>query len=182
VIADGAAGAPRITFAGGVLTIITSADAAPWLAGEDDAQVQAFEFPHPATLSDVERGIERWRASWADGGPVRQWAVRVDEDGPPVGGVELRDLGEWQRANLSYVIFPPFRRRGLATAAARAAVRWGATHLGVRDIHLEVRYGNVASLAVARRLGATEVGPSTSPAGTAYIVFALPVGELTPEP
>ena len=61
---------------------------------------------------------------------VRQWGIWVDH--ALGGGVELR-VREDGRANVSYVVFPAFRRRGHATAAVELAVAWGIdTSLGRR--------------------------------------------------
>src|SRR5947208_14016172 len=86
-------------------------DVDDWLAGEDDEMIRWFEFPRPSTRDDVTRAIGRWQESWASNGPVRQWGVCDRLTRRILGGVELRDLGDWQ-VNLSYVVFPPFRRAG----------------------------------------------------------------------
>lgn len=165
--------APTIEGDGVVLRAIREDDAEAWLAGEDEDALVAFEAPRPARLDDVERAIARWRASWADEGSLRQWAIVAQPEGDLAGGVDLRDLGGWREANLAYVVFPPFRGRGLATAASRAAVRYAAEHLGVRSVRIAVLTDNVRSLHVARRLGASHVGREPSDRGATFEVFRL---------
>jgi RimJ/RimL family protein N-acetyltransferase len=90
------------------------------------------------------------------------------------GGVEVRDLGN-DRVNLSYVIFPPYRRRGLATRASRLALDYAAQALGASCAVIKILEGNEASLGVARNLGAELVGHEPSDAGGRFVVFHLPL-------
>jgi RimJ/RimL family protein N-acetyltransferase len=147
-------------------------DVDAWLSGEDDEQIRWFEFPGPATRAHVERAMAAWQESWSRGGPVRHWGVRVRPAQDLAGGVELRDLGDG-RVNLSYVIFPPFRRRGLATRASRLALDYAAQVVGTSSAVIKILEGNVASLGVAKSLGAEIVGDEPSDAGGRLIVFRL---------
>jgi RimJ/RimL family protein N-acetyltransferase len=90
------------------------------------------------------------------------------------GSVEVRDLGDG-RVNLSYVIFPPYRRRGLATRASRLALEYAARVLGASSAVIKILDGNAASLGVARSLGAEVVGREQSDAGGRFVVFRLPL-------
>ena len=111
-------------------------DAPAWLAGEDEEQLRWFQMP-AASLQDVERSIERWRAGWRDDGPVRQWGIWVDES--LAGGVEVR-VREDGRANVSYVVL---------------AVAWAAEHLAVEEFVAVIDERNLASREVAERAGFT---------------------------
>ena len=154
---------------------LTFEDAAEWLAGEDEELIRGFESPRPSTRDDVTRAIERWTESWRTGGPVRQWAICDIAGSPILGGVEIRRL-EGSEVNLSYVVFPPARRRGIAVRAARLALDYAAARMGARVAVIKALEGNVASLGVARRLSAVEIGRTPSDAGGTFIVFRL---ELT---
>jgi RimJ/RimL family protein N-acetyltransferase len=59
------------------------------------------------------------------------------------------------RANVSYVVFPPFRRQGHATAAVVLAVAWAAEHLAVEEFVAVIDERNLASREVAERAGFT---------------------------
>ena len=150
-------------------------DVDAWLSGEDDEQIRWFEFPGRARRVDVERAIATWQESWARQGPVRQWGVRVHPTQELAGGVEVRDLGD-NRVNLSYVIFPPYRRRGLATRASRLALDYAAGELHASSAVIKILDGNEGSKAVATRLGAEVVGHEPSEAGGWFTVFGLPLG------
>ena len=151
---------------------LTFDDVDEWLAGEDAEQIKRFQFPRAATLADVERAITRWSESWRNNEPVRQWGVCVRSSGALAGGVELRRLNE-DEVNLSYVVFPAWRRLGIATRASRLALSCGSSLLGVSRVVIRILEGNTASLGVARTLGAVEVGSEPSEAGGRFIVFRL---------
>jgi RimJ/RimL family protein N-acetyltransferase len=158
---------------------LTADDAAEWLAGEDEELIRGFESPRPSTREDVIRAIEGWTESWRTSGPVRHWAICDIAGSSILGGVELRRLDGPDvnpDVNLSYVVFPPARRRGIATRAARLALDHAAAEMGARAAVIKVLEGNLASLGVARRLGAVEVGRTPSDAGGTFVVFRL---ELT---
>ncbi len=151
---------------------LTDADAPAWLAGEDADTLWAFEMP-AAKLADVHRAIREWRHGWEAGGGIRQWGIFTEPEGRLAGGVELRDLGDWAEANLSYVVFAEFRRRGLATGAARLAIEYARGTLSVRAVRLAMLQDNERSRRVAQRLGATLVSTAPSDAGSTFDVFRL---------
>jgi RimJ/RimL family protein N-acetyltransferase len=155
---------------------LTLEDVDEWIAGEDDEQIRWFEFARPAHRDDVVQAIERWQGSWRSGGPVRQWAVCAPPTGRIVGGVELRDLGNGE-VNLSYVVFPGFRRAGLAARASHLALCYASCEMGARVAVIKVLEGNSASLAVARRLGAVECGAAASDAGGTFVFFRLALAD-----
>ncbi len=148
----------------------TIADAREWLAGEDDEVARWFEFPRRSTLDDVERAIQQWSESWRIGGPVRCWAICDRATGAITGGVELHQLDE-NDVNLSYFVFASWRRRGIATRAAELALEYAATSMQASRAVIKVLDGNIASLAVARRLKAQFVGTTPSDAGGTFLVF-----------
>lgn len=151
---------------------VTMDDVDDWLAGEDDEQIRWFEAPGPAPRENVVAAVERWTAGWAEEGDVRHLAVTDAATGALAGGVELR-VRSPGLASLSYLVFPAFRRRGFAVRASRLLVTWGRDHLGLRSVELEVLKGNVASLAVAARLGASPVGTAPSDAGGTFLLHRL---------
>jgi RimJ/RimL family protein N-acetyltransferase len=150
----------------------TLADAPEWLAGEDDELVRWFEFPRRSTQEDVLRAIERWSESWRSGGPVRCWAICDVATAAIVGGVELRQLDETD-VNLSYFVFAPWRRRGIAARATKLALEFALTEMNASRAIIKVLDGNLASLAVARHLGARLVGTMPSDAAGTCFVFHL---------
>ncbi len=137
-----------------VLSGLEERDAPAWHAGEDAEQLRWFDL-RPAELADVRAAIARWRAGWADDGPLRQWGIRWREQ--LAGGVELRvHAGRW--ANISYVVFPTFRRRGLATEATILATEWALANLPVDEVAGLVDADNQASRGVLMAAGFTDLG------------------------
>jgi len=108
--------------------------------------------------------------SWRVGGPVRSWAICDVASAAIVGSVELQRLDEHD-VNLSYSVFPPWRRRGIGTRAAELALEYAATTMAASRAIIKVLEGNVASIAVARHLGARLVDTSPSDAGGTFLVF-----------
>lgn len=149
---------------------LTLADAREWLAGEDDDVARWFEFPRRSTEPDVVRAIEQWSESWRLGGPVRYWAICDTATAAIAGGVEVRRLDQHD-VNLSYVVFAPWRRRGIATRAAELALGYAATEMHAARAVIKVLEGNAASLAVARHLNAQLAGTMPSDAGGTFLVF-----------
>ena len=93
-----------------------------------------------------------------------------------IGNVEIRVLpGDAHLVNLSYLVFPQWRRRGYATRAARLALDYARDALGARAAVIEALTDNTASLGVARALGATYTGETTKPTGSRYAAFRLPL-------
>src|SRR5205085_9595886 len=91
-------------------------------------QIRWFEAPGPAPIENIKNAIGRWRAGWQEDGPIRHWGIWVGDQ--LAGGVELR-VREDSRANVSYVVFPPARRKGLASNAIRVATEWAFVELPV---------------------------------------------------
>jgi RimJ/RimL family protein N-acetyltransferase len=158
-----------------VLRQLVPDDVDDWMAGDDAEEVHWFEFPGPTPRRDVERSIATWSESQPIDGPVRHWAICVQEAGGLVGGVELGDLGDGA-VNLAYVVFPAWRRRGIATRACRLALAYAGTAMDYRTASVKVLQGHAASIALARRLGAAVTGMEVTAAGAITIVLRLDLG------
>ena len=137
------------------LRVLRTDDAEQWKAGEDDEQRRWFEMPGPAPMQNVLRAIDNWRLGWRDEGPVRHWGIWLDDE--LAGGVEIR-VRDDRRANVSYIVFPSSRRRGVAVRAIRLAVQWAFAHLGVTAIVAVVHPDNIASRSAATRAGFVDDG------------------------
>ena len=61
-------------------------------------------------------------------------------------------------AELGFEIFPPFQRRGYAREAATALMQWANSEHGVTHFILSIRPDNLASQALAAKLGFTRIG------------------------
>jgi RimJ/RimL family protein N-acetyltransferase len=77
------------------------------------------------------------------------------------------------RAEIGYQVEPGSRSRGVATEAVRGLLDWAATEHGVRRFRASIAPDNVASLALAARLGFTVVGRQVDPVDGDELVLEL---------
>jgi len=94
-----------------------------------------------------------------------------------LGGVDLRALDN-QQVNLSYVVFPPFRRQGVARRASILALGYAATSMGATAAIIKMLHGNEGSQHLALSLGARYARDEPSDGGGTFQVFEveLPLG------
>lgn len=80
--------------------------------------------------------------------------------GALVGTVDFqtysRDDRDW--ANLGYTVYSQFRRKGFATEAAIAAIKFGFDGLGYHRLEAAIRVNNPASIAVVEKTGMQREG------------------------
>jgi GNAT superfamily N-acetyltransferase len=110
--------------------------------------------------------------AWGAVGAVRNFGIWLGETGDLVGNVEAHDVGH-ERVNISYVVFPAWRRQGIATRAVQLVSAYAAKHMGARTAEFKVLPDNEASLAVARRTGARCLGLTHGDPGMDYVLFLL---------
>jgi ribosomal-protein-alanine N-acetyltransferase len=89
---------------------------------------------------------------WATHG-FGMWVVEEKVSHEVAGECGLRWVEDASDVELSYGLYPRFRGRGLATEAARAALRFGADELGLARIVAFSRGDNVVSHRVLEKLG-----------------------------
>jgi RimJ/RimL family protein N-acetyltransferase len=140
-------------------------DAEAHLEGEDDEMRLRFDAQRPATLDEVRAAMVRWIDGRAAGAPMFAYALR-QPSGRLVGGCELRMLTS-RSANVSYWVFPTFRRKGFAARALNLLCE-AAEHIdGLERIEAHIAPDNLASRRLAERAGFIEKGSvkETSSAG-----------------
>jgi RimJ/RimL family protein N-acetyltransferase len=98
---------------------------------------------------EVVRRLER---EWGAGTRL-SWAIREHAGGGAIGAVELRPRGD--KTEVSYLVEPEFRGRGLATKALAAVLAWAKDELTLHGAVLTCHVDNVASQRVAERCGFT---------------------------
>ena len=162
------------TLSDGVLLLepLVVDDAEEWLAGEDEEQWRWFEAPRPAQLLDVQNFIVSCQESWRIMGDHRHWGIRRLGTEFLLGGVDLRVLGN-DEVNISYVVFPQYRRQGIARRALRLALNYAVTSMGARTVVIKMLQENVNSKNLALSLGAIYTGEEPSDAGKTFEVFKM---------
>jgi len=129
----------------------------------DDLDAYAAMLAEPSVARFLGNGQPRDRvASWeAMARALGHWALRgfglfaVEHAGRLIGHAGLLEPPGWPRIELAYAIAPAAQGRGFATEAAALARDWAAASLGLDRLVSFIRPANAASIAVARRLGAT---------------------------
>ncbi|WP_249358205.1 GNAT family N-acetyltransferase [Nocardia cyriacigeorgica] len=137
------------------LRAITVADAQAHLAGED-AESARWRDGGQGTLATVTEHFRRCVAEWEADGPSKTFAIVALDDGVLVGTLDIQvdqDFLADRQANVSYGIYPQFRRRGLAARAVVLACRYIAAHDLADEAVLRIDPANKASVAVAHRVG-----------------------------
>jgi ribosomal-protein-serine acetyltransferase len=116
------------------------------------------------------------------------WEWHLVADGELCGAVRLNRVEhENKKVSVAYCLGIGFQGRGIATAAARAAVTFAFDVLGMNRIELRCVVTNAASVRVAERLGFTREGELREAEFLAgryhnHYVFGLLRSEFAPHP
>ncbi|HEV8491957.1 MAG TPA: GNAT family protein [Candidatus Angelobacter sp.] len=158
--------APRLTDGIIFLRPLTVEDAAEHLAGEDE-EMTRWVSGGRSTLSNVEAFIRSNQESWRSGGPRRTFGIFDCASHRLTGFIEVNlarhvNPGE---VNVSYGIFPQWRRNGLAMRAIDLMDQYLRTATKASRIVLRIFPGNTASLKLAEKAGFTFHGWFDEPEG-----------------
>ena len=148
------------------LRFLTAEDAADHLAGEDE-EMAKWVSGGRSTLSTVEAFIRNNQESWRTGGPRRAFGVFDCASNRLIGFIEVNmaRLVNPGQVNVSYGIFPQWRRKGLALRAIDLMDHYLRTATEARQIVLRIAPANTASLKLAERAGFTFQGLFDEPEG-----------------
>lgn len=144
---------PRIEHDGLLLRLPTDDDVPAVTAACQDPGIQRYTLaPSPYTEDDARGFVER-AGSGLESGEGFGLVVTDAVDGTLLGAVGIRvDLRD-VLGRLGYWVAPPARGRRVATTAAGLLCRYAFTELALERLELEAATENVASNAVASRLG-----------------------------
>jgi RimJ/RimL family protein N-acetyltransferase len=155
---------PRLKTERLLLREFRAEDLGPDFEQAQDPNVQRF-------LGGVRSEYEAFRTMathaghWALRG-FGQWAVERRSDGRFVGRVGLWEPPGWPGPEVGWRLAREAWGRGYATEAARAAIGWAWTALGLERLSSMIVAENTASQRVAQRLGHVNAGPCELPVGT----------------
>jgi ribosomal-protein-alanine N-acetyltransferase len=107
-----------------------------------------------------------------------EWLIRAmvlpDEGHAMIGHIGFHGPPQTVgRAELGYSVVPARRRRGYAIEGARTLMDWAANEHGVTSFFVSIAPDNVASLALAARLGFVQVGEQIDEEDGLEYVFQL---------
>ncbi|HMF58616.1 MAG TPA: GNAT family N-acetyltransferase [Pyrinomonadaceae bacterium] len=103
-------------------------------------------------LQSAEKTIKTICSHWDKYG-FGIWAVEEKASGKLIGWCGLQHLDKTPVVEVAYLLDSPYWRQGLATEAARAALRYGFENLEVDHIVAVARPENVGSYRVMEKLG-----------------------------
>jgi RimJ/RimL family protein N-acetyltransferase len=144
----------------------TAEDAADHLAGEDE-EMARWASGGRSTPASVATFIRNNQESWRTGGPRRAFGVFDCASSRLIGFIEvnLAQLVNPGQVNVSYGIFPQWRRKGLALRAMDLMDQYLRTETEVNQIVLRIAPANTASLKLAEKAGFTFQGLFDEPEG-----------------
>ncbi|WP_353508487.1 GNAT family N-acetyltransferase, partial [Intrasporangium sp.] len=134
----------------------------PWATGVVDQSVQVqdetaqwFDLPSDPPGAPRHTGwVADPREQWDSGSPA---TFLVEWQGMPAGSVDVTRLADGV-GSLSWVVYAPFRGRGLASRAVRLLVEFAFAELGLRRVEAHVDPLNRPSLRIALRAGLRREG------------------------
>jgi RimJ/RimL family protein N-acetyltransferase len=154
---------PKLTDGVVFLRPLKAEDAADHLAGEDEEMATRVSGGR-STPATVEAFIRNNQESWRSGGPRLAFGVFDCASNRLVGFIEvnLARLVEPGQVNVSYGVFRPWRRQGVALRAIDLMNEYLRTATEVRQIVLRVAPANTASLKLAEKAALLFVAYSMS--------------------
>ena len=141
-------------------------DAVAHLAGEDEEMAKWISGGR-GTPATVEAFIRNNQDSWRNGGPRRSFGVFDCATNRLAGVIEVnlaRLVGPGQ-VNISYGVFPQWRRHGVALRAINLMGEYLRTATEARQMVLRIVPANTASLKMAEKAGFTFCGLFDEPEG-----------------
>lgn len=134
---------------------LTAEDAAALLALYSDPAVMQFMGAPPDSLEEEIANIAAHRVQYYEARGYGLWGVTLRGSDDLIGRCGLLDapLEGPTEVELSYLLAPAYWGCGLATEAARAALKFAAGPLGLQHVVAFIHPDNLRSRRVAERLG-----------------------------
>jgi RimJ/RimL family protein N-acetyltransferase len=141
-------------------------DAADRFAGEDE-EMAKWVSGGRSTPTTVAAFIRNNQESWQNGGPRRSFGIFDCASNQLAGFIEvnLALLAEPKQVNVSYGVFPQWRRQGVALRAINLMDEYLRTATEARQMVLRIAPANIASLNLAEKAGFTFWGLFDEPEG-----------------
>ncbi len=119
-----------------------------------DPSTSLYEFWQPhRTYEDTQAFLQKIFARYA-AGKYFDWVIERKEDGAPVGMISFHDIFPLHsRADLGFWIVKKYRNNGYATEAAKEAIRYGVTNLGLERVQSLCYVENEPSSRVLEKAG-----------------------------
>lgn len=129
---------------------------------------------------DLDKLLAKWIATDnAGAGCLGHWAVHLRSSAEIVGGLSLQPAPHARESlAITWALAPGAWRKGYATEAADALVRWAMHEGGVQEVFAIVRPGNERALGTALRIGMEWVTELEQPIGKPSRVYRIRHADL----
>jgi len=119
-----------------------------------DAEVMRYLSGHPLTREETAGWLSYFLSGWEQYG-FGWWAVVLKESGQLIGHCGLQFIHVTPEIELTYGLARTYWRKGLASEAARACLRYGFEGLQLDRIYALADPGNIGSHRVMERVSMT---------------------------
>jgi len=117
-----------------------------------DADVMRYLSGHPLSREETAGWLNYFLTGWENYG-FGWWAVVLKESGELIGHCGLQFIHVTPEVEVTYGLATAYWRKGLASEAARACLRYGFEQLRLDRIYALADPGNVGSHRVMERVG-----------------------------
>ena len=149
-------GLPLLAGDGVTLRELRLSDAATLFAMLTTEEVSRFISPPPTTVAGFERFIA-WTIRQRAAGEYVCLGIVPDGGDAAIGLIQVRaQHGQWDTAEWGFAIGSPYWGTGLFTAAAKVALDFIFTDLGVNRLEARSAVQNGRGIGALRKLGAVE--------------------------
>lgn len=130
-----------------ILRELTPEDAADVFSFGSDAEVQKYDSdPAMQQAAEALEMIER-RRQWFATRQAISWGIALKDENRIIGNLGFYFWDQvYYRTELGYTVARPYWRRGIATEAVRALLRFGFETLHLHRINVDTRMDNLASV------------------------------------
>ncbi|HYI17141.1 MAG TPA: GNAT family N-acetyltransferase [Solirubrobacteraceae bacterium] len=147
-------------------------DVDDFVALQADREVRRYiQVAQPFGREQATERVQNDEAEWQERGR-RLLAIEERAGGRFLGRVTLHDWAQFGETEIGWALRGDARGQGFATEAARAYMAWGFRNLDVPYLTAMIRPDNGPSIAVAARLGMTEVRTDVL-SGNPVVVYAV---------
>ena len=147
-------------------------DVDDFVALQADREVSRYiQVAQPFGREQATERVQSDEAEWQERGR-RLLAIEERAGGRFLGRVTLHDWEQFGETEIGWALRGDARGQGFATEAARAYMAWGFRNLDVPYLTAMIRPDNAPSIAVAARLGMTEVRSDVL-SGNPVVVYAV---------
>jgi len=155
-----------------LLRRFASADVDDFVALQTDPEVRRFiQLAQPFGRRQAAERVQADEAEWEELGH-RMLAIEERASGRFLGRVTLHHWAHLGETEIGWALRGDARGRGFATEAARAYASWGFRNLAVPYLTAMIRPDNARSIAVAARLGMTELRTDVL-SGNPVVVYSI---------